>query len=55
MLVSTGMDELPDDVIAEIREHVQAGRRGWEDSLRVHEEQRLLEVVLGEDHTRDVY
>jgi beta-lactamase class A len=42
------MDELPDDVMAEIREHVQAGRRGWDDLLRVQEEERLLEAVFGE-------
>jgi hypothetical protein len=46
-LVSAGMDELPDDVMAEIREYVQAGQRAWEDTLREREEQRLLEAVFG--------
>jgi hypothetical protein len=36
-------------VMAEIYEHVQAGRRGWEDVLRVQEEQRLLEAVIGDE------
>jgi hypothetical protein len=44
--VGEGMDELPDEVMAEIREHVRAGRREWEDSLRELEEQRLLKAVL---------
>lgn len=43
------MDELPDDVMSEIREHVQAGQRGWEDSLRAGEERRLLKAVFGEE------
>jgi hypothetical protein len=40
-------------VIAAIRKHVQAGRRGWEHTLRVREEQRLLEAVLGEGALRN--
>jgi len=40
------MDQLPDDVMAEIGEHVHAGRRGWEDSLRAEEERRLLKAAL---------
>jgi hypothetical protein len=43
------MDELPDDVMAEIREHVQSRRRTWEGSLRVPEDQKLLEVMFGEE------
>jgi hypothetical protein len=43
------MDELSDDVMAEIREHVQAGRRGWEDFLRVQDERRLLDAVFGDE------
>ncbi len=46
-LVSAGMDALPDDVMSEIRKHVQAGRLSWEDTLREREEQRLLDAVFG--------
>jgi hypothetical protein len=41
------MDALPDDVMSEIRKHVQAGRLSWEDTLREREEQRLLDAVFG--------
>jgi hypothetical protein len=40
-----GMDELPDDVLLEIREHVIAGRLEWELWLRDREEQRLRSAV----------
>jgi hypothetical protein len=46
------MDDLPDNVLTEIREHVQAGRCGWEDALRVGEEHRLLEAVFSEERER---
>jgi hypothetical protein len=41
------MDKLPDDVMGEIRERVQAGRQAWEESLRAVEDRRLLDRILG--------
>jgi predicted TIM-barrel fold metal-dependent hydrolase len=42
------MNKLPDDVMGEIRERVQAGRQAWEESLRAVEDQRLLDLLFGE-------
>jgi hypothetical protein len=36
----------------EIREHVQAGRLSWEDTLREREDQRLLDAVFGAERER---
>jgi hypothetical protein len=43
-----GIDELPDEVMAMIREHVNAARREWEESPPGDDERRLLEAVFRE-------
>jgi hypothetical protein len=43
------MKKLPDDVMGKIREHVQAGREAWEESLRAVEDRRLLDLLFGEN------
>jgi hypothetical protein len=48
-----GMDELPDEVLREIQEHVLVGRLGWELWLRDREDQRLMNALHNHVGRRD--
>jgi hypothetical protein len=47
------MNDLPDDVMREIREHVAAARVEWELWLRDREEQRLRRILFDDSARRD--
>jgi hypothetical protein len=47
------MNDLPDDVMREIREHVAAAWIEWELWLRDREEQRLRRILFDDSTPRD--